>query len=97
MKYPISQLDLDAHRLLHLAAERGRTTVVMERLFVAYHSDLSNIADRTLLTNLATEAGLDRAELTESWGADAFADAVRAEHATRVRSGRDRGPRLPHR
>lgn len=53
----------------------------MECLFTAYHSDLSNIADRTLLTNLATEAGLDRAELAELWGADAFADAVRAEHA----------------
>ena len=48
----------DAHRLAHYAASAGKGDDVQERLFKAYFVDGQNIADHTLLTTLAVDAGL---------------------------------------
>lgn len=77
--FPVSTFD--AHRLVHLATERDLTLVMMERLFAAYHGEQLNIADRALLTDLAAEAGLSRAELNEFWRSGAYADVVRTDQA----------------
>jgi predicted DsbA family dithiol-disulfide isomerase len=69
----------DAHRLLHLAADRGVQHAVKDRFLAGYHSQGVAIAEHDELTDLATAAGLDREEVTDVLAGDAYADAVRAD------------------
>lgn len=69
----------DAHRLLHLAAERQLQPALKERLLRAYFSEGAPIADREALVRLAVEAGLDAAEARRVLGSDAYAEQVRAD------------------
>lgn len=71
----------DAHRLLHLAAARGLQGAVKERFMAAYFSEGAPIGDHEALTRLATEAGLDAAEVAAVLSGDAHADDVRADQA----------------
>lgn len=71
----------DAHRLLHLAAERGRQDEVKARFLAGYHTEGEPIADHGALTRLATDAGLDEAEVTEVLGSDRYAGDVRRDQA----------------
>lgn len=70
---------LDAHRLLHLAAGRGRHAEVRPALYRGHFSGRRNIFDRAELTAVVAEAGLDRAEVDAVLGSDRYADAVRAD------------------
>jgi predicted DsbA family dithiol-disulfide isomerase len=72
----------DAHRLLHLARERGRQAELMERLHRAYFTDQESIFDHASLIRLATEAGLDPAEAEAVLDSDQYADAVTADEQT---------------
>ena len=49
----------DAHRVLHLAGERGQQDLVKERFLRAYLTEGEPIGDRETLVRLAAEAGLD--------------------------------------
>lgn len=69
----------DAHRLLHLAHERGVQDAVKERFFLAYLTEGEAIGDRTTLHRLAVQAGLESAEITSVLEGDAYADDVRAD------------------
>jgi predicted DsbA family dithiol-disulfide isomerase len=69
----------DAHRLLHLAAERGVQGAVKERLFRGYFTEGEPIADRATLVKLGSEAGLDADEAREVLDSGRYADAVRAD------------------
>jgi predicted DsbA family dithiol-disulfide isomerase len=69
----------DAHRLLHLAAGRGRQTVLKERFLRATFTEGEPIGDRAVLARLAVETGLDAEEVTDVLEHDGFADAVRAD------------------
>lgn len=70
---------VDAHRLIHLGAERGVQDAVKERLLQAYVSEREPIGDPAALTRLAVEAGLDEAEVREVLDGDRYLDAVRAD------------------
>ena len=70
---------LDAHRLLHLAAERGLQDEVKERLFRAYFSEGEPIGERETLVRLAAEVGLSEAEADAVLGSDAYTAEVREE------------------
>jgi predicted DsbA family dithiol-disulfide isomerase len=72
----------DAHRLLHLAEERGRQPELVERLHRAYFSEQRSVFDPTSLSELATEAGLDADEVADVLAGDRYADAVEADEAT---------------
>ncbi len=72
---------LDAHRLLHLAAERGAQGAVKERLLLAYFTEGEPVADRDALVRLAGEAGLDPAEAAAVLDSDAYLAEVRADEA----------------
>ncbi len=72
----------DAHRLLHLAAERGVQDAVKERFLAAYLCEGEPVAQAEVLVRLAGEAGLDRDEARELLAGDAYAEAVRADEAT---------------
>jgi predicted DsbA family dithiol-disulfide isomerase len=69
----------DAHRLLHLAAERSVQDAVKERLFRGYFTEGEQIADHATLARLGSEAGLEADEAREVLGSDRYADAVRAD------------------
>lgn len=71
----------DAHRLVHLGAERGRQAAVKERFLRAYLSEGAAIGEQGTLERLAVAAGLERDEVREVLDSDAYADAVRADEA----------------
>jgi predicted DsbA family dithiol-disulfide isomerase len=74
----------NAHRLIHLAGERGLQDQVKERLLAAYFCEGQAIGDADVLLSQATAAGLDGAEVKEVLEGDAYADAVRADEAEAV-------------
>ncbi|MEP6697563.1 MAG: DsbA family oxidoreductase [Pseudonocardiales bacterium] len=73
----------DAHRLLHLAAERGRhgQAALKERLLAAYLTDGEPIGDPDTLTRLAADAGLDADEVREVLSGDRYGAEVHADEA----------------
>ena len=70
---------LDAHRLLHLAADRGRQDVVLERFYRAYFTEGRSVFDAASLTALAVEAGLDAGEVAAVLAGDDYAAAVASD------------------
>ncbi len=71
----------DAHRLLHLAKERGRQAELAERLHRAYFTEQGSIFGHDALTELAVEAGLDRGEVTRVLASGEYGDAVDTDEA----------------
>ncbi len=69
----------DAHRLLHLAGERGVQDAVKERLLRATFTEGEPIGDPATLTRLAVETGLDAGEVEDVLSSDRFAAQVRAD------------------
>ena len=70
---------LDAHRLLHLAADRGVQDAAIERFYRAYFTEGRSLFDDASLTSLALEAGLERAEVADVLAGDAYGAAVAAD------------------
>ena len=71
----------DAHRLLHLAHDRGVQDAVKERLVHATFTEGEPIGDAATLVRLVTEAGLDADEAREVLASDRYAAEVRADEA----------------
>jgi predicted DsbA family dithiol-disulfide isomerase len=70
----------DAHRLLHLAAERGLQDQLKERLLRAYFSEGEPIGEPQTLIRLTHDAAVgDEHELRELLASDKFAADVRAD------------------
>jgi predicted DsbA family dithiol-disulfide isomerase len=69
----------DAHRLLHLAAERGVQDAVKERLMRATFTEGEPIGDHETLVRLVAEAGVDAAEAREVLASDRYAAEVRGD------------------
>ena len=66
-----------AHRLIRFASERGASDALVEKLFTGYFYEGKNIGDVEALTDIAAEAGLDRAEAEEFLnGNDGVADVL---------------------
>jgi predicted DsbA family dithiol-disulfide isomerase len=76
-----------AHRLLHLAADRGRQHDVKARFLRGYLGEGAAVGLPEELERLAVDAGLDRDEVVEVLDSDAYADAVRADEADAARLG----------
>ena len=88
----------DAHRVLHLARERGVKPAVKERLR-AYFTEGESLGDPDTLARIGAEAGLDGGEVRRVLAGDGYAGAVRADEeeaaprtpgSTRSRSSRSR-------
>jgi len=69
----------DAHRLLHLAAERGVQDDVKERLLRATFTEGEPIGDHETLVRLVAEAGLDADEARAVLASDRYAAEVRGD------------------
>lgn len=71
----------DAHRVLHLAAERGKQDALKERFLKGYLCEGQPIGEREVVLRLASEAGLDADEVEATLASNAYADEVRADEA----------------
>jgi predicted DsbA family dithiol-disulfide isomerase len=69
----------DAHRLLHLAGERGKQDALKERLLRGYFTEGEAIGEPEALTRLAIEVGLDTDEVVATLAGDSFTREVRAD------------------
>jgi predicted DsbA family dithiol-disulfide isomerase len=69
----------DAHRLLHLAGQRGCQGALKERLLRAYFSEGEPVGDRAVLTRLAVEAGLEEGEVARTLDGGEYGEHVRAD------------------
>jgi predicted DsbA family dithiol-disulfide isomerase len=69
----------DAHRLLHLAAERGLQDAALERFYRAYFTEGRSVFDDASLTALAVESGLDADEVRRVLAGDDYGAAVTAD------------------
>lgn len=70
---------VDAHRLLHLAAEHGVQAELKEALLAAYFTETENVADHDTLVRIATGVGLDEARVREVLEGSEYAAAVESE------------------
>jgi len=77
----------DAHRVLHLAKERGVQGAVKERLMRAYFAEGEALGDRKALVRLAGEAGLEPGEVRRVLAGGAYARAVRADEGEASQNG----------
>lgn len=71
----------DAHRLLHLARERGCQGALKERLMRGYFTEGEPIGDADALGRMAGDAGLEVDEARGVLEGDLYADDVRADEA----------------
>jgi predicted DsbA family dithiol-disulfide isomerase len=77
----------DAHRVIHLAADRGLQLEVKERMFRGYLTEGAAIGLPEEVERLAVDAGLDADEVAEVLASDAYADEVRADEAAAHQMG----------
>jgi predicted DsbA family dithiol-disulfide isomerase len=70
---------LEAHRLLHLAADLGIGDAAKERLLRAHFSEGADLSDHETLTKLMVEAGADEARVREVLAGTEYAEAVQAD------------------
>jgi predicted DsbA family dithiol-disulfide isomerase len=69
----------DAHRLVHLARERGRQDATVERFFRAYFTEQRSLFDHASLETLAVDAGLHPGDVQRVLQGNAYSDAVAAD------------------
>jgi predicted DsbA family dithiol-disulfide isomerase len=69
----------DAHRLLHLAGDRGLQDALKERFLAAYFSEGEGIGEPATLVRLAGEVGLDASEAQAVLDGDKYGEAVRLD------------------
>jgi predicted DsbA family dithiol-disulfide isomerase len=70
---------LDAHRLLHLAADLGTAGAAKERLLRAHFTEGADLSSAPTLTRLLGEVGLDEDRVRAVLAGTEYADAVRAD------------------
>ena len=77
----------DAHRVLHLALERGAQDAVKERLLRGYMTEGVAIGDRAALVELAGDAGLDREDVRAMLASTRCAPEVHRDEEQAARLG----------
>jgi predicted DsbA family dithiol-disulfide isomerase len=77
----------EAHRLMWLAQQQGKQDELAEVLFHAYFSEGRDLANGQTLVEIATEAGLDRAEVQRWLTSDQGVEEVRGEERAGHRLG----------
>lgn len=77
----------DAHRLIWLSGQMGVQDAMVETLFRGYFSEGRDIGDAAVLSELAVEAGLDRARAAAFLNGTEGAADVAAEAEAAMRAG----------
>jgi predicted DsbA family dithiol-disulfide isomerase len=78
---------VDAHRLMHYAAQKGQEDAVAESLFRGYFQEGAVLTDLTQLTSLGTRAGLEEQTLSAYLASDTDRDVVEAADVQARQSG----------
>ncbi|MFI9817747.1 DsbA family oxidoreductase [Saccharothrix variisporea] len=78
---------VDAHRLLHLARERGVEREVLQAMYRAHFAEGRSLFTPEALTKVAVDAGLDEDDVRRVLESDAYLDAVRADEREAARLG----------
>ena len=78
---------VNAHRLMHYAAQHGREDAVAESLFRAYFQEGANLTDQAVLAAAGERGGLERAALEAYLASDEDRDAVLRGDLDARRSG----------
>jgi predicted DsbA family dithiol-disulfide isomerase len=71
---------LDAHRLVHLARERGRQDAAVERFFRAYFTEQRSLFDHASLRTLAIDVDLEPTDVQRVLDSHEYSDAVAADN-----------------
>ncbi|QST00415.1 DsbA family oxidoreductase [Pontibacillus sp. ALD_SL1] len=69
----------DAHRLFQRASEKGNGNKVSEHLFQAYFEAGKHVGDRSILKEIALEAGLSEEDVKAAFTDEKYATAVRSD------------------
>ena len=77
----------DAHRLSQYAKSKGKMLEMSERILKAYFVDSFNISDHKVLSELASEVGLDRTEVLEVLESNQYALEVREDESAASKLG----------
>ena len=77
----------DAHRLLHLAAERDFGDQAAERVMHAYFCESMPVGERAALVRLAPEFGIPETEALAMLESNAYAEEVRSDEARAAQLG----------
>lgn len=77
----------DAHRLIRWAAAEGAQDAVVENLFRVYFTDGADLGDRDVLLAVASQCGLEEAEIARCFAEDIDRDLVHREEAVARRLG----------
>ena len=83
---------MDAHRLNKLAKLHNVADIFTEKLYKAYFTDNLELADHTLLKNLALECGLDSNDIDRVLNSDEFKNEVLTDEFEAYRKGIDAVP-----
>ena len=78
---------VDSHRLVKLAARRGKTEQVVEDLFVTYFVKGQDIGDHQVLLEVANKAGMEKNETQRYLESNQDLDSVAEENAQAHRLG----------
>jgi predicted DsbA family dithiol-disulfide isomerase len=78
---------LEAHRLLHLAADLGIGDAAKERLLRAHFSEGADLSDHETLTRLLVEVGADQARVREVLAGTEYANEVQDDISLARRLG----------
>ncbi len=77
----------NAHRLIHLARDRGVEAELVDRFYSAQFVEQRSLFDQGSLIELASEVGLEALESVRVLETDAYSDAVRADIQVAARLG----------
>ena len=69
----------DAHRVIHYAAEQGLASAAEEAFKLAYFTQGRSVQDHESILDIASEIGLDTAEVEAVLKSDRYAADVRAD------------------
>ncbi|NUT94848.1 MAG: DsbA family oxidoreductase [Saccharothrix sp.] len=78
---------VDAHRLLHLARERGLEHEVLQAMYLTHFGEGRSLFTPEDLTKVAVGAGLAEEDVRRVLESDAYLDAVRADEREAARLG----------
>lgn len=78
---------LDSHRLVRWSATAGVQDDIVERLFRAYFEEGRDVGDQRVLTEIATEAGMDAELVAKLLAEDADLELVEREDALAHKMG----------
>lgn len=69
----------DLHRLLHLGRDKGVQAALVGEVYKANFAQARQIFDREVITEVATQAGLDADDVAKVLDTEEYADAVRGD------------------